>query len=92
MKKLFLLWFATFSLSLITIGYTQEYLVSPIWVVNAFTAYYLIKLRKVICNDIFILLYSLSAILLASLLIDLHKNIEEKIYLCAISALQIWIF
>lgn len=92
MKPLILLWLAIFTLAWVTIGYTQDFLISPIWVINAFAAFFLIRLRKQLSHDLLILLYAFSAIFTASLLSDQVKTVEQRFLLCGISALQIWLF
>ena len=87
-----LLWLTVFALSWVTIDYTQDYLISPIWVINPFAAYCLIQLRKKLSHDLLILLFAFSAIFIAAVGTDHIKSIEEIFLLCGISALQIWLF
>lgn len=92
MKNLVLLWLAIFAVSLVSIGYTYELFISPVWVVNPFAAYGLILLRKHLSHDLLIVVFGFSAIFVAALVVDHIKSIEDKFLLCAISALQIWVF
>ncbi|MFT4020368.1 MAG: GGDEF domain-containing protein [Acinetobacter sp.] len=92
MKKLIILWVLIFILSVVTLINTYQFLISPIWVVNAVASFGLILLRKNISNNISILLFSFSSIFLASLFSDFQQNLQEKITLCMISATQILIF
>lgn len=92
MKKLILLWLAICAVSLVSIGYTYELFISPVWVVNAFAAYGMILMRKHLSHDLLIVLYAFSAIFVASLMVDPAKTLEDKFLLCAISAFQIWVF
>lgn len=92
MKNLVLLWLAIFAVSLVSIGYTYELFISPVWVVNPFAAYGLILLRKHLSHDLLIVVFGFSAIFVAALVVDHVKSIEDKFLLCAISALQIWVF
>lgn len=92
MKNLIVLWFSVFALSAISIGYTYDFLISPIWVVNVFTSYYLIKFRKIINSQIFNFIFAFSAVFTASALIDPVKDLEIKALLCALGAVQVVIF
>jgi diguanylate cyclase (GGDEF)-like protein len=92
MKKLVLLWLCVFILASVSIAYTFDYLISPLWVVNPFCAYFLIKLRKISNSLIFQFLFSFSAIFLASYICDPVKDLDIKVILCAISAFQIVAF
>lgn len=92
MKNLVLLWLAIFAVSLVSIGYTYELFISPVWVVNPFAAYGLILMRKHLSHDLLIVFFGFSAIFVAALVVDHAKSIEDKFLLCAISALQIWVF
>ncbi len=92
MKNLIVLWFSIFALSAISIGYTYDFLISPIWVVNVFTSYYLIKCRKTINSQIFNFIFAFSAVFTASVLIDPIKDVHTKALLCGIGAVQVVAF
>lgn len=92
MKKIIFLWLGVFALSAISIGYTYDFLISPIWVVNAFTSYYLIQYRKIINSQIFTFIFAFSSVFCASWLIDPAKEIETKALLCLIGAVQVVLF
>ena len=85
-------WLVVFALAAISIGTTHEYLISPLWVVNAVAGFYLIKLRKHITHFFWVLLFSLSSVFLASFLFDGSKDLSTKLLLSLIGALQIQCF
>ena len=89
MIKLVLLWLIVFILSALSIAYTHQWVISPIWVVNIVTAYYLIQYRKAINHPIFSFIFSFSSVFLASYLFDQTKPIDFKLWLSGIGAIQV---
>lgn len=92
MKNIVVLWLVVFILSSLSIGYTHEWMISPVWIINIITAYYLIQCRKVVNSTLFALLFSFSAIFVASFLFDQTKSIHFKVLLSLISAVQVVTF
>lgn len=96
MKNIVVLWLVVFILSSLSIAYTHEWMISPVWIINIITAYYLIQSRKVINSTLFTLLFSFSSIFIASFLFDRTKPIDFKVLLSLISAVQvvtfIWVY
>ena len=92
MKNIVVLWLVVFILSSLSIGYTHELVISPIWIINIITAYYLIQYRKVVNSTLFTLLFSFSSVFIASYLFDKTKPIDFKILLSVIGAVQVVIF
>lgn len=89
MKKLVFLWLAIFSLCAVSISYTHNFVISPIWVVNAVLGYGLIRLRHEMNHPICSWLFSFSAILFASWICDPVKDLQTKVLLSLISATQV---
>lgn len=92
MKKLTLLWLIIFALCALSISYTHDWMVSPIWVVNPVIAYYLIQCRKEVNHPLFTFIYTFSIIFLASVLFDPIKTLNTKILLSLICATQVLSF
>lgn len=92
MKKIALLWLALFIFAAISISWTHQYLISPVWVVNAIAGYYLVRFRKHLSNPLGIFIFSFSAVFAASCGFDGTKEIETKALLSAIGAVQIQSF
>lgn len=92
MKYVAVLWVVVFALAAISIGSTHEYLISPLWGVNAVAGFYLIKLRKHIWHFFLVFIFNFSSVFLASFLFDGSKDIITKILLSLICALQIQCF
>lgn len=92
MKNIVVLWLVVFILSSLSIAYTHELVISPIWIINIITAYYLIQYRKVVNSTLFTLLFSFSSVFIASYLFDQTKPIDFKVLLSVIGAVQVVIF
>lgn len=92
MIRAIFLWLGIFILAGLTLAITAQFMISPIWVVNAFAAYYSIRCRKQLKNVFIIGLFSASAILSASLCFDFFQDIPDKIYLSLLSGLQVSVF
>lgn len=92
MKKILILWLVVFVLSAISITYTYNFLISPIWVVNVFISYYLIHYRKIMKHWLWCFIFSFSSVFIASYLFDPVKDLETKIWLCLMGAVQVVVF
>lgn len=92
MNKITLLWLVLFILAAISISWTHQFLISPMWVVNAIAGFYLVRFRKHLGHPIAIFIFNFSAVFLASFIFDGTKEIETKALLSAIGALQIQSF
>lgn len=92
MKNMAFLWIASFVLAAISIAYTHELVISPIWVVNVVMSYYLIQNRKIVNSAVFNFIFSFSAVFLASYLFDQTKPIEFKAILSLIGSIQVLSF
>lgn len=92
MKRVVGFWLLIFAISAISIGFTHDYLICPLWVVNALAGYYLVRIRKKIGHPIAIFLFAFSNVFIASILFDLTKDIATKATLSVICALQIQCF
>ena len=96
MKKIAVLWLIVFVVAAISIAFTHQYLISPLWVVNALAGFYLLRIRKQISHPAWIFLFNFSAVFLASYIFDHTKVVETKAWLAAIGAVQIqclmWVY
>jgi diguanylate cyclase (GGDEF)-like protein len=92
MKYVAILWIVVFAVAAISIGSTHEYMISPLWVVNALAGFYLVRLRKHIAHPIAIFLFCFSTVFVASFIFDGYKDVATKALLATIGALQIQCF
>lgn len=92
MKKLCLLWIFAVVITAISITYTYQWVISPIWIVNIIIGYGLIQLRHQMNHPIMSGLFGFSAIFCASWLFDPMKDVQTKVLLSLISGIQIVIF
>ncbi len=92
MKKLFILWWVVFFATAISVHYTTQYLVSPLWVVNIIAGYFLVQYRKHTQYFAFNLIFSFSAIYIASLFVEEFKDVVLQAILCGLCVAQILIF
>ncbi|MEB3766860.1 GGDEF domain-containing protein [Acinetobacter sp. MD2] len=92
MHRIILLWLGIFILAGLTLAISAQFLISPIWVVNAFSAYFCLRLRKQLKNIVIIGLFSTSAIFAAALLFDGYQSVMQKLLLSSLSGLQVSLF
>ena len=91
-KKIILFWVILFAVSAVSIAYTHEFLLSPIWVVNPLAGYFLTRLRKPLHHPLLMFLFAFSPLFLAAYFVDPSKQIGMKMTLSLISTIQILSF
>lgn len=91
-KKIILFWVILFAVSAVSIAYTHEFLLSPIWIVNPLAGYFLTRLRKSLHHPLLMFLFAFSPLFLAAYFVDPSKQIGMKMTLSLISTIQILSF
>lgn len=92
MIKLAFLWVIAFSLTALSVVYTFNWVISPIWVVNAVMGYYLIQLRHSVNHPVFHFGFVFSIIFLVSIFFDPVKDMQTIIILSVINGVQVSVF
>jgi diguanylate cyclase (GGDEF)-like protein len=92
MKNLFYFLLTTIFFLFISIRYTQYLIMSPIWIINVFISYYLIKFRKIIKSTFFGICMSFVVIFVSAYFFDQGKDLKTKFLLSTISTVNILIF